>query len=84
MALLQPDTARIGHTSAKPAEDRVSDERVFGTPRELREELRNLIGRDQVLHRAIDLIRYASDASPYRLIPQVVVTPRNTADVVAY
>ena len=83
MALLQPDTARIGHTSGKPAEDRVSDERVFGTPRELREALSKLIGGDQVLHRAIDLVRYASDASPYRLIPQVVVTPRTTGDVVA-
>jgi D-lactate dehydrogenase len=83
MALLQPDTARIGHTSDKPAEDRVSDERVFGTPRELREALSKLIGGDQVLHRAIDLIRYASDASPYRLIPQVVVAPRTTGDVVA-
>ena len=78
MALLQPDTARIGHTSGKPAEDRVSDEHVFGTPRELREALSKLIGGDQVLHRAIDLIRYASDASPYRLIPQVVATPRTT------
>src|ERR1700744_6621916 len=83
MALLQPDTARIGHPTGQPAEDRVSDERVFGTPRELREALSKLIGADQVLHRAIDLIRYASDASPYRLIPQVVVTPRTTGDVVA-
>src|SRR5580658_8653567 len=83
MALLQPDTARIGHPTGQPAEDRVSDERVFGTPRELREALSKLIGGDQVLHRAIDLIRYASDASPYRLIPQVVVTPRTTGDVVA-
>jgi len=49
----------------------------------LREALSKLIGADQVLHRAIDLIRYASDASPYRLIPQVVVTPRTTGDVVA-
>src|ERR1700739_1046576 len=83
MALLQPDTARIGHTSGKPAEDRLSDERVFGTPRELRQALSKLIGGDQVLHRAIDLVRYASDASPYRLIPQVVVLPRTTDDIVS-
>src|SRR5580704_14346341 len=83
MSLLQPETTRIGHPTGQPAEDRVPDERVFGTPRELREALSKLIGGDQVLHRAIDHIRYASDASPYRLIPHVVVTPRTTGDVVA-
>jgi D-lactate dehydrogenase len=75
MALLHPDTARIGHPSGQPADDRVPDELVSGTPRELREALAELIGTEQVLHRAIDLVRYASDASPYRLIPQVVVAP---------
>ena len=30
-----------------------------------------LLGADRVLSRALDLVRYASDASPYRLIPQV-------------
>src|SRR6202047_1027851 len=83
MALLHPDTARIGHPSGQPAHERVPDELVSGTPRELREALCELIGPDQVLHRAIDLVRYASDASPYRLIPQVVVTPRTVDDVVA-
>jgi D-lactate dehydrogenase len=83
MALLQPDTARIGHPSGQPAEDRVPEDLVDGTPRELREALAELIGADQVFHRAIDLVRYASDASPYRLIPQVVVAPRNIDDVLA-
>src|SRR6202142_1304446 len=83
MALLQPDTARIGHPSGQPAKDRVPEDLASGTPRELREALTELIGRDQVFHRAIDLVRYASDASPYRLIPQVVVAPRNIDDVLA-
>src|SRR5580693_9444261 len=83
MALLQPDTARIGHPPGQPAEDRLPEELVSGTPRDLREALSELIGPDQVLHRAIDLVRYASDASPYRLIPQVVVAPRNIDDVLA-
>src|SRR6202162_2379014 len=83
MALLQADTARIGHPPGQPAEDRVTEEFVSGTPRELRRALSALIGADQVLHRAIDLVRYASDASPYRLIPQVVVTPRTIDDIVA-
>ena len=36
-----------------------------------------------MLGRATDLVRYASDASPYRLIPQAVVRPRDAADVAA-
>src|ERR1700727_1712532 len=83
MALLQPDPARIGHPPGKPAEDRVPDELASGTTRDLRRERSALIGADQVLPRAIDLVRYASDASPYRLIPQVVVAPRTVDDVVA-
>src|ERR1700676_4912714 len=83
MALLQADTARIGHPSGKPAEDRVAEELASGTPQDLRRALSALIGADQVLHRAIDLVRYASDASPYRLILQVVVTPRTIDDIVA-
>lgn len=55
MALLQPDTARIGHPPGNPAEDRVPGELASGTPRELREALTKLIGADQVLDRAIDL-----------------------------
>ena len=53
-----------------------------GTPAELRADLIALLGKDKVLHRAIDLVRYASDASPYRLTPQVVVLPRTIDDVV--
>jgi D-lactate dehydrogenase len=83
MALFEPDTTRIGPPPGDPAEDRIPDELASGTPRELREALSRLIGADQVLHRAIDLVRYASDASPYRLIPQVVVTPRTVQDIVA-
>ena len=34
-----------------------------------------------MLHRVSDLVRYASDASPYRYLPQVVVLPRTVEDV---
>ena len=40
-----------------------------------------LLGADRVLTRALDLVRYASDASPYRLFPQAVVMARDAADV---
>src|SRR3954453_3427806 len=62
-------------------EDRVPDALAGGTPEPLREQLRTLLGADRVLHRVSDLVRYASDASPYRLIPQVVVMANDAADV---
>ena len=64
-----------------PADDRVDAAVAAGTPAELRDALIALLGEDRVLHRAIDLIRYASDASPYRLIPQVVVMAHDADDV---
>jgi D-lactate dehydrogenase len=39
------------------------------------EELRELVGREAVLTRPIDLAAYASDASVYRLVPCAVVRP---------
>jgi FAD/FMN-containing dehydrogenase len=41
------------------------------------------LGADRVLTRALDLIRYASDASAYRLIPQAVAVPRDVSDMAA-
>jgi D-lactate dehydrogenase len=54
-----------------------------GTPEPLRSQLASALGEDGILTRAIDLIKYASDASPYRRIPRAVALPRNTTDVVA-
>jgi hypothetical protein len=42
-----------------------------GTPAALSGDLIQLVGKDQVLHRISDLVRYASDASAYRYLPQV-------------
>ncbi|CAL9334982.1 FAD-binding and (Fe-S)-binding domain-containing protein [Streptomyces sp. enrichment culture] len=53
------------------------------TPQWLREGLAALIGAEQVLSRPTDLARYASDASPYRYVPRVVVMARDAADVAA-
>jgi D-lactate dehydrogenase len=52
-----------------------------GTPQPLRGELERLLGADRVLARASDLVRYASDASPYRLLPKVVVMAHDADDV---
>jgi hypothetical protein len=71
--LFAPNTRAIGRPAGPPSCDAV--------PAALRDDLVRILGDKQVLHRVIDLVRYAADASPYRLVPQVVVLPRTTADV---
>jgi D-lactate dehydrogenase len=66
-------------TTAAP--DRAPDSLAAGTAQPLRGELEALLGADRVLSKPGDLIRYASDASPYRLFPQAVVMARNAEDV---
>ncbi len=61
--------------------DRVPDELAEGTPASLRRELAALLGPERVAGRVLDLVRYASDASPYRLIPRAVVVARDAEDV---
>ncbi len=80
--LFSANPARIGRPDAPPTCDAVSASLVDGTPGDLKADLIALVGNKNVLHRAIDLVRYASDASPYRLLPQVVVLPRTTDDIV--
>ena len=52
-----------------------------GTPEPMRSALSSLLGPDRVLTRASDIVRYASDASPYRLFPSAVAMAHDTADV---
>jgi D-lactate dehydrogenase len=52
-----------------------------GTPPPLAGELVSALGPDGVATRALDLIRYASDASPYRSIPRAIAIPRNIEQV---
>ena len=66
---------------AEPAPDRAPDSLAAGTAQPLRGELESLLGADRVLASAGDLVRYASDASPYRLFPQVVVMAHDADDV---
>ncbi len=61
--------------------DRIPDAMAGGTPQPLRGELEALLGPDRVLSRVLDLVRYASDASPYRLLPQAVVMAQDAEDV---
>jgi len=80
--LLSANPARIGRFDAPPTSDAVPASLVDGTPGDLKADLIALLGNENVFHRAIDLVRYASDGSPYRLVPQVVVQPRTTDDIV--
>jgi D-lactate dehydrogenase len=69
--------------TATPTEapDRAPDSVAAGVAQPLRAELEALLGADRVLASAGDIVRYASDASPYRLFPQAVVMAREPGDV---
>jgi D-lactate dehydrogenase len=79
--LLQPDVRRIAPREPEPAEDRIADRWAGGTPEPLKGELTELLGERRVLTRILDLVRYASDASPYRRLPQAVVMARDAGDI---
>jgi D-lactate dehydrogenase len=63
------------------APDRAPESLAGGAAQPLRGELEALLGADRVLGRASDIVRYASDASPYRLLPQAVVMAGDASDV---
>ncbi|MFJ3204081.1 FAD-binding and (Fe-S)-binding domain-containing protein [Streptomyces sp. NPDC086989] len=84
MPLLEPKPRALrprGITG--PAPDRVPEHHAAGTPEPLRTELTELLGAQKVLWKVSDLVRYASDASPYRFVPQVVVIAQDIDDVSA-
>jgi D-lactate dehydrogenase len=81
MALLQRKRSPLPPPVGIPAPDRAPDELAAGIAQPLRGELEALLGPDRVLARASDLVRYASDASPYRLFPRAVVMARDASDV---
>jgi D-lactate dehydrogenase len=78
MALLE---RKLAPPPSEPAPDRAPDSLAAGTAQPLRGELEQLLGADRVLGRAGDIVRYASDASPYRLFPQAVVMAHDAGDV---
>ncbi len=82
MALLQPDAKRTAPSTTVPAPDRAGDWVAGGTPEPLRRELLAALAPGRVASRALDLVRYASDASPYRSIPRAVVIAHDVEDVV--
>ncbi|MFF2778358.1 FAD-binding and (Fe-S)-binding domain-containing protein [Streptomyces sp. NPDC058052] len=84
MPLLEPNPQALSPGRKRtPAPDRVADLQARGTPRRLREDLAALLGPEKVLSGVSDLVRYASDASPYRFLPQVVVVAEDVDDISA-
>jgi D-lactate dehydrogenase len=80
--LFSANAARIGRFNGPSMPDAFPAALAGGTPGALKADLVSLLGKEMVFHRALDLVRYASDASPYRLVPQVVVLPRTADDIV--
>lgn len=84
MPLLEPKPGALRPRSIRgPSPDRLPVHRAAGTPEPLRGELTELLGAEKVLWKVSDLVRYASDASPYRFVPQVVVIAEDIDDVSA-
>lgn len=81
MPLLEPDVLKITPEPSEPAFDRAPDWVAGGTPEPLRSKLAALVGEEKLLGRATDLVRYASDASPYRMLPKAVVMAHDADDV---
>jgi D-lactate dehydrogenase len=81
MALLERNLSALAPRAAEPAADRAPDELAAGAPQPLRADLEALLGADRVLGRVSDIVRYASDASPYRLFPRAVVMAHDAGDV---
>ena len=79
--LLSADPTLLGRPDVPPCSDAVDEGLVGGTPEELKADLIEILGEDVVRHRISDLVRYASDASPYRYIPKVIVQPKNIDNV---
>jgi D-lactate dehydrogenase len=61
--------------------DRAPEEIAFGSPKWLHNDMVAMLGAQQVHSRAIDIIRYASDASPYRMLPKIIVSPYTVEEV---
>src|SRR5258708_23773541 len=80
--LLQPDAERIAPVEHQPTHDYAPEELALGTPIWLKDDLIEILEEGQVHSRVIDVAKYATDASPYRIFPKVVVTP-STVDQVA-
>lgn len=73
----------LGHAPTPPAPDALGTQVLSAGEDSFVAELRRLLAAEDVLTSTSDLVRYSSDASPYRMLPRVVVRPRDTEQLVA-
>lgn len=82
--LFSPDTSRLSRPEGTTSQaDAVPERYRHGSPAELVADMEAIVGAENVHGRLSDLVRFSSDAGPYRSIPQIVVSPRNAADLSA-
>jgi len=81
MCLFSPNTDALTPLRSHDTPDRAPDHLADGTPTALREDLIALLGPTAVRARVTDLVKYATDASPYRLFPQVVVVAESVDQI---
>lgn len=61
--------------------DRVGPERAGGAPKKLIDDLTAIVGANDVHGRLSDLVAWATEAGPYRVLPQIVVSPHNASEL---
>src|ERR1700727_1710900 len=81
MCFFSPNTDALTPLRSQATPDRGPDHLADGTPPALRNDLVALLGPTAVRARVTDLIRYATDASPYRLFPQVVIVAESVEQI---
>src|ERR1700677_4373036 len=81
MCLFSPNTDALTPLRSHETPDRAPDHLAEGTPAALRDDLIALLGPTAVRTRVTDLVKYATDASPYRLFPQVVVVAESVDQI---
>jgi D-lactate dehydrogenase len=81
MCLFSPNTDALIPQRSHEASDRAPEHLSGGTPPALRDDLITLLGPTTVRSRVTDLVKYATDASPYRLFPQVVIVAESVEQI---
>ena len=81
MCFFSPNTDALTPLRSHATPDRAPDHLADGTPAALRDDLIALLGPTAVRARVTDLVKYATDASPYRLFPQVVIVAESVEQI---
>jgi D-lactate dehydrogenase len=81
MCFFSPNTDALTPLRSHATPDRAPDHLADGTPAALRDDLISLLGPTAGRSRVTDLVKYATDASPYRLFPQVVIVAESVEQI---